>query len=151
MTIERFAGYAVQNWGSPLPGGGYRGITAELDALVAEAAVRLAAEYGRDVVIRFNADRRSGKAFLRDEATRDSLIGLGGALRKVRPDGLTNDEWYALARAEWDSLPDRLAVETYCDARAVPNLILVGTYSHEEHESIEAAMIWLGQNVSVPA
>jgi hypothetical protein len=162
MTIERFTGHAVPLGGLTglpqgyygLPGGGYRGLTDELDLLVMDAARHLVAEYGRDVQIRFNSDRCSGKAFLRDDATRDSLIGVGGALRKEYPAGLTEDERfrdYRYGSPAYRALPDVLVVETYVAASAVPDLILTTTYSAETHESLHAAMDWLHENVRLPA
>lgn len=48
-------------------GGGASGVTEALDAVVADAADRLAALYGGPVTIRFNSDRRSGGAWLLTE------------------------------------------------------------------------------------
>lgn len=54
-------------------GGGYRGMTAELDSVVARAAETLREAYAMDVTIRFNSDRRSGGAFL----VTDPVDGIG--------------------------------------------------------------------------
>jgi len=62
-TITRFTGITVPGSGLR-PGGGYEGLTTELDASVAEAADLLASHFGTDVEIRFNSDRLSGGAWL---------------------------------------------------------------------------------------
>lgn len=89
MTIER-------NAGTPLPGtmlvagGGYSGITGELDAVVSQAADQLAQAYGMDIEIRFNSDRESGGAWLKDAAGRHSWVGICAQLVTAR------------ARASWE-------------------------------------------------
>jgi hypothetical protein len=94
MTIER-------STGTPIPGtmlsagGGYSGVTAELDAVVSQAAEQLAQAYGMDVEIRFNSDRESGGAWLKDAAGRHSWVGICAQLVTAR------------ARARWE----RSAVE----------------------------------------
>jgi hypothetical protein len=88
-TITRSTGIRVPGWSGPLPGGGYRGITSELDAVVAEAAAALASAYGQPVVIRFNSDRESGGAWLVTGDGRDNETGIGASLVTAR------------ARASW--------------------------------------------------
>jgi hypothetical protein len=159
MTIERFAGISVPNWMGPLPGGGYKGLTDELDALVARAAELLVAEYGRDVVIRFNSDRRSGGAWLKDAATSDALVGLCAGLRKVEPEGMTNDEVYDKMRADrrwYDALPDWIEIDTNVKGQALRDPSLAnrdGTnpYAYISHASLEEGMDWLRANAVVPA
>jgi hypothetical protein len=86
MTIERSPGIPAVAGGVcyGLAGGGYQGLTAELDAVVQQAAERLQAAYGMDVVIRFNSDRASGGAWLRthdhDAIGANSEIGIGAFL-----------------------------------------------------------------------
>lgn len=90
MTIER-------STGTPIPGtmltagGGYSGITAELDAVVAQAADQLARAYGMDIEIRFNSDRESGGAWLKDAAGRHNWVGICAQLVTAR------------ARASWEA------------------------------------------------
>lgn len=63
-----------------LAGGGWQGITAELDGIVAHAAEVLAAAYGLDVEVRFNSDRESGGAFLVTPDRRNGDVGIGASL-----------------------------------------------------------------------
>ena len=64
--IERYAG---TNTGlGYVVGGGYSGKTDELDAAVQKEAEILQELYGRDVVVRFNSNRESGGAFVKDGA-----------------------------------------------------------------------------------
>jgi hypothetical protein len=154
MTIERSAGIPVplgSLGGLPagyygLPGGGYRGLTEELDALVAQAAEMLVAEYGCDIQIRFNSDRRSGGAFLMPESTY-GVFGVGAGLRKVRPDGLSMDECidqYPYRSPQYEALADTLYVDT------VVRLLPDEKQHYVEHDSIAAALAWLRENVNLP-
>ena len=56
-------------------GGGYRGLTPELDSAVDEAASSMAERFGSAIEIRFNSDRRRGGAWL---VTHPGHEGLGG-------------------------------------------------------------------------
>jgi hypothetical protein len=94
MTIERSKGLPIitggVSWG--VAGGGYRGITAELDAVICEAASALAQAYGADIEIRFNSDRESGGAWLKTSDGRSNRTGICAALVTAR------------ARARWENL-----------------------------------------------
>jgi hypothetical protein len=86
MTIERSPGIPAVAGGVcyGLAGGGYQGLTAELDAVVQEAAERLQDAYGMDVMIRFNSNRASGGAWLRthehDGISANAEIGIGASV-----------------------------------------------------------------------
>lgn len=80
-TIERSTG-AETPYG--VVGGGYRGCTAELDAVVADAARALAEAYGADVEIRFNTDREGGGAWLKTADGRNCRVGLTAHLVTAR-------------------------------------------------------------------
>lgn len=81
-AITRSEGYKLTVGAAPVAvaGGGYSGCTAELDAVVAEAARVLAAAYGQDVEIRFNSDRESGGAWLKTADGRSSRVGIAASL-----------------------------------------------------------------------
>ena len=82
MTIERSAGLLIRVDGVTygFAGGGYIGITAELDQVVLGAAETLAAAYGKDVEIRFNSDRESGGAFLGTPDGSNADVGICASL-----------------------------------------------------------------------
>ena len=67
MSVTRSTGQCLTAGAAVIAvtGGGYQGITRELDETVAEAAALPGQAYGQDVEIRFNSDRESGGAFLR--------------------------------------------------------------------------------------
>jgi hypothetical protein len=71
-----------------MAGGGYAGITRELDDVVKEAARALAGAYRMDITIRFNSDRASGGAWLvtheRDDIGSNAEIGIGGGVVTAR-------------------------------------------------------------------
>jgi hypothetical protein len=85
-AITRSEGYELTVGAAPVAvaGGGYSGCTAELDAVVAEAAQALAAAYGQDVEIRFNSDRESGGAWLKTAAGRSNQVGIAASLVTAR-------------------------------------------------------------------
>jgi hypothetical protein len=82
MGIERSSGIPVQAGGVTygMAGGGWSGVTAELDEVVQQAAEALAAAYGKDIEIRFNSDRHSGGAFLRTPGGRNDEVGIGASV-----------------------------------------------------------------------
>jgi hypothetical protein len=88
-TITRSTGTPIAGSGL-VAGGGYRGITDELDAVVREAAGALAQAYGRDIEIRFNSDRESGGAWLVTPDGRNACVGICASLVTAR------------ARAVWE-------------------------------------------------
>ena len=74
--VHRSAGTIVSVGGaSAIVGGGYRGLTPELDSAVDEAAASMAQRFGSDVEIRFNSDRRRGGAWLVTHPEDDGLSG----------------------------------------------------------------------------
>jgi hypothetical protein len=83
VTIERSTGTPVGTTGL-VAGGGYRGATEALDAVVREAAEALAAAYGSDIEIRFNSDRESGGAWLRTPDGRSNRTGICAAVVTAR-------------------------------------------------------------------
>jgi hypothetical protein len=85
-TVERSGGIATGL--GYVVGGGYEGLTPELDAVVADAAQKLAAAFGMDVTIRFNTDRRRGGAWLKtgavDGVWRNAEVGISASLLLTR-------------------------------------------------------------------
>lgn len=79
--ISRFHGISVPGWAGPLPGGGIEGATPVLDAAVQAFAQYLHDRFKRDVVIRFNANRLSGGAWIVDPRHQDAGLGLCARLR----------------------------------------------------------------------
>jgi hypothetical protein len=77
-VIERSTGTPIG--GGLVAGGGYRGCSAELDAVVCEAASALAEAYGADIEIRFNSDRESGGAWLKTADGNNARTGICAAL-----------------------------------------------------------------------
>lgn len=96
MSIERSPGFPLGagavTYG--MAGGGWSGVTAELDDVVLQAAEALAAAYGRDIEIRFNSDRHSGGAFLRTPDGRNDEVGIGASVITA----WTRERWESRAR-----------------------------------------------------
>lgn len=80
-TVQRHAGLPAAPASAFIVGGGWEGATLTLDNVVTYAADLLARAYGQDVTIRFNSDRRSGKAWLNldrvDSIGANAHIGVG--------------------------------------------------------------------------
>src|SRR5438034_6143310 len=89
MTITRSTGTPIGTSGL-VAGGGYSGTMAELDEVVSQAAGQLAQAYGMDIEIRYNSDRESGGAWLKDAAGRHSWVGICAQVVTAR------------ARASWE-------------------------------------------------
>jgi hypothetical protein len=85
-AIERSAGLPVMSGGVVIgmAGGGYSGCSAELDAVVMQAAGCLAASYGADIEIRFNSDRESGGAWVKTPDGRNNRVGICASLVTAR-------------------------------------------------------------------
>lgn len=81
--IKRSTGTPLAD-GVSVAGGGFRGLTPELDAVVAAAAVALAEAYGTDIEIRFNSDRESGGAWIKTAVGRYSSVGICASLVTAR-------------------------------------------------------------------
>jgi hypothetical protein len=96
MSIERSAGFPLGGGAVAygMAGGGWSGVTAELDAVVLQAAEALAAAYGRDIEVRFNSDRHSGGAWLRTPDGRNGDVGIGASVITA----WTRERWESRAR-----------------------------------------------------
>lgn len=97
MSITRSEGTPVGVGGViyGMAGGGYRGYTEALDAVVREAAAALASAYAADVEIRFNSDRESGGAWLKTPDGYSAHVGICASLVTAR------------ARATWERYAQR--------------------------------------------
>ena len=79
-----------------LVGNGYEGKTKELDDKVYEIAEQLKAIFGKDIEIRYNSDRESGGAFVKDDEY-SFKIGIGASL--------VSSEFRAMSREEKLNFP----------------------------------------------
>jgi hypothetical protein len=137
--LTRSAGVCV---GGFFPGGGYSGETKELDDLVQQAAELLAAAFGLAVEIRFNSNRKSGKAFV--AAGRQSTPGLGGWLQ---PDGVLVVESYIPRK--YARSPEALQI-CYWNGGNGESWQASADYDSRPHEDLAAGMTFLRANVNLP-
>lgn len=149
MTISRSTGLYT-GYGAYLFGNGYEGLTKELDATVAKQAELLATTFNRDVEIRFNSDRESGGAWLRNSLKGfdgNCQVGFTAGLRPIRPEGMTNDDYHKA----WRTLPKKLYITTYVKVSALkdPSLADDGAepLSYKFHPNLDEALAWLVANV----
>ena len=160
MTITRSAGTPVNVAGIPwLVGAGYEGKTKELDATVLKGAEMLQQAFGRAIVIRFNCDRESGGAFIKDNAkglNSSCQVGLCAGLRKIVPPNWTKEERLEALihdRPKWERLPEKVVIDTYVssdvlkDPTSATEGLEDGHYSSVDHDSHEAAIQWLKDHV----
>ena len=153
--ISRSPGQPVTAGGVPyIVGGGYSGSTKELDATVQKAAEALVKAFGIPVQIRFNSDRMSGGAWLKDDVEgfwAYGKIGLSAGLKPKQPRGMSREDFLIHSSMEFiESQPKELYIETNVKRSCLrdPSMATEGPagsrYCLVEHKSISAAIVWLG-------
>ncbi len=148
--ITRSYGYSTGYMGL-MAGGGYEGSTKELDDTVKKQAELLSQAFGRSVEIRFNSDRNSGGAWLANSLegfSGNCQVGFNAGLYPVRPDNMTNDEYYK----QWETLPKKLRINTYVYQSALKDASLAKDGYREPvcdtvHASVEDGIAWLTNNI----
>ncbi len=155
-TVTRSTGLYT-GIGAYFCGNGYKGLTKELDDTVKREAELLTTTFNRDVEIRFNSDRESGGAWLKNSLKGfdgNCQIGFNAGLRPIKPEGISNEDWWFKATWEFiNSQPKELYIDTYVDPSALkdPSLANSGNldsrYCSLEHKSVEEALAWLIENV----
>ncbi len=156
MTITRSTGLYT-GIGAYFCGNGYEGLTKELDDTVKREAELLTTTFNRDVEIRFNSDRESGGAWLKNSLegfAGNCQVGLNAGLRAIKPEGMTREDWLFKATRQFrDSQPKALYIETYVSASCLkdPSLAKDGTDDDPKcavyHQSVAEALAWLIENV----
>ncbi len=157
--ITRSAGQLVKVAGiGAIVGGGYSGSTKELDDVVQKAAEVLRKEFKMPVQIRFNSDRNSGGAWLKDDVEgfwAYGRIGIIAGLYPKRPKGMATDEWIKMPFSEVRALPKELVIETNVKAGSLKNPAMANQgsadsrYNITEHKSVGAAIAWLRRHADI--
>jgi hypothetical protein len=133
--ITRSAGLPVQIKGLRyLVGSGYNGETKELDETVQQAAKLLEKTFNRDVEIRFNSNRRSGGAWLKN-----SLPGFSGNCQIGLNAGINNDGIYISTYVKESALKN----PALCNA----GFLIEQKYCWLYHNTLNDAINWLKENV----
>ena len=126
------------------------GATPDLDAMVASAAEALRRLFGRDVEIRFNADRMSGGAFLTGEED-DRKLGVCVRLEPEEewPDGMDFREWKRI----YDEAPKfpRVYVNVGTARLVDKSLATRGSslrhpYAYLPQQDVEVALSWVREH-----
>lgn len=158
-------------------GNGYEGKTKELDNVVMKEAMILADLFGKDIEIRFNSDRESGGAWIKNNDG-SSQVGLSAGLRTVFPnnmgyfeflkangiDDFLPQDWETRKKKEelLEKLPKRIGIETYIEIDVLKDGKLEQYPENEDakdywrfedsismnHDSLEKAVQWLEENVN---
>ncbi len=151
MTITRSTGLYT-GIGAYFCGNGYEGLTKELDDTVKCEAEYLTTTFKRDVEIRFNSDRESGGAWLKNSLKGfegNCQVGLGAGLRPIRPEGMSFEDYHKA----WRTLPKELYIDTYVDISVLKDTSLANSgspdpdYCFLHHKSVDEALAWLVANV----
>lgn len=156
MTITRSTGLYT-GYMAYFCGNGYEGLTEELDDIVKREAELLTTTFNRDIEIRFNSDRESGGAWLKNSLegfAGNCQVGLGAGIRTVKPEGMSRDDWVHNSTRQFrDSQPKELYIDTYVKQSALKNPSLADSglddsrYCFLHHKSVDQALAWLIANV----
>ena len=156
MTITRSTGLYT-GYGAYFCGNGYEGLTKELDDTVKREAELLTTTFKRDAEIRFNSDRESGGAWLKNslkDFAGNCQVGLGAGIRAIKPEGMSREDWVHNSTREFrQSQPKELYIDTYVSASGLkdPSLANSGLddsrYCFLHHKSVDEALAWLIENV----
>ena len=156
MTTTRSGGTQAVKGLPYIVGGGYKGATEELDATVVRAAQMLEEAFGRDVQIRFNSNRLSGGAWIKDSLPAFSgscAVGLCAGFHIVWPEDMTQEERWATPRSEWEKLPIEVRLSTMIKPVCLrdEDLLNEGSgenrYAYHYHASLEDGLAFLRANV----
>jgi len=155
MTITRSTGLYT-GYGAYFCGNGYEGTTKELDDTVKREAELLTTTFKRDIEIRFNSDRESGGAWLKNSLegfAGNCQVGLGAGIRAIKPEGMSREDWVHNSTREFrNSQPKKLYITSYAKASALKDHSLANDgysepISYRFHQSVGEALAWLIENV----
>ena len=159
-TMTRSPGTTITVGALPfVVGGGYQGVNKELDQTVKQAAKLLLFAFGQNVEIRFNSDRKSGGAWLKDNLpgflNKSCHIGVTASLYPAWPARMHSEDKWAMSVAEVEAIPKRLVLNIYAQAAVLPPFMrLLATngledkpYAYIEAPDVATAIAWLVQNV----
>ena len=157
-------------------GNGYEGKTKKLDATVVKEAKILLELFKRDVEIRFNSDRESGGAWIKNNCG-SSQVGLNAGIRSVFPNNMGYFEFLKSKGIDdtyprsWETkrkiealitkLPKTISIETGVEIDVLKDGKLKdypendnseGYWRHEDslfmnHKTIQEAVEWLKNNI----
>lgn len=163
--IQRSSGIVVNAGGIPwIIGGGYNGITQELDAVVEEAAKLLLATFNSDIEIRFNSNRRSGGAWLKNGIEGiwgNATIGITAGIIHIQPEDMNDNEWFSSPFSFRESQPEKIMICIYVKRRALKDKNLAPydnfhkddspenePYVYLELPDVKAAIEWIRNNTN---
>jgi len=146
-------------------GGGYSGATKELDDTVVRESEFMAKEFKKPVEIRFNSDKQSGGAWIRNQSG-SSQVGLSAGLYPTFPKGMDWDSYItskglqqtSIQRQidEIDELPKHVGYNTVVDKDALKAEALnrfngpdneSSKHIFLNHPSLKAAADWIAKYV----
>ncbi len=149
-TITRSHGIVVGGFN---PGGGHSGRDPILDGMVADSADRLRTLFDADVEIRFNSDRISGGAFLREGHTigvNHVTVRLSETVEFAKRHGLDPDEQIAGLKADPHGPDEQILLRINVDARrlkdpSIANCNGGNAYLYEAVPDIDTAIARLDE------
>jgi len=122
VVIERSMGTCVCGY---FVGGGYEGATKELDNVVKREAELLQKHFNKDIEIRFNSDRMSGGAWVKD-GKKNCSVGLSARLTNSELLEMSSEQRMELSQKEFRKLldnPDMIIYETGISIKDTKNKV----------------------------
>lgn len=138
-----------------LVGCGYSGITKDLDDIVLKAAELLKEKFNKDIEIRFNSDRYSGGAWVKDDKQNCS-VGLGARLSNIKYLTMAEEEKERLAIKDIKNFlnnPDTIVINTAISLNDTENTVnknsnyIVFDYEYKDFNTLDEAFSYLIENV----
>lgn len=126
-------------------GGGYEGITKELDNIILNEAELLQDSFNTDVEIRYNSHRKSGGAWIKDN-NYSCKIGLCARLAKSKYLTMTTEERINTPFSEIDKYPDDIIIIYTFISKEFLNDKQEGEY--KEHDTIKNGIEWILKSIN---
>ena len=130
-AITRSKGTAV---GGFVVGGGYRGITDDLDSVVEATAEYMTTEFNMPVEIRFNSDRRRGGAWLNFDGN-TSAVGISANQHETKKEAKEGRYYKSFG----DNKAGAQEYLASCDGEVHLDVYIVGEFLRDPNEAEETA------------
>ena len=140
--ITRSIGGCFQGY---IYGGGYEGKTKELDDIILKAADLMQKAFNTDITIRYNSDRESGGAWIKDNSS-SAIIGLNARMAKSQFNNMTTEQKINITTEEYNNLPfDMIVIDTVIEKSVLANENHVNLCSIccTDHNSLEDGIAWI--------
>jgi len=128
-----------------LVGNGYEGKTKELDNKVYEIAEQLKKIFNKNIEIRFNSDRESGGAFIKDDDG-SCTIGIGASLMSSEFQAMSWEEQLNFPMENYNKLPKDIIIYHIVLG---DNIAKPGYDKYKDFETAEDAFVFLKNSMDL--